>query len=191
MAQSSLALQVPKQVLQSISEAQDLASASVVAMNLLNSAGYTPEKGAEAHLDAATAVAMLFSHALRFQLDSTLFVELLSGTVLASDRADTLAGTYSKLVAGEGFQSITYQQRAAQQKLLDGPLKRVTSLRWTVGHMLGNRALDPPERSVPVFHFIFTTADGAEVPITATQEQAQELLVTFKDMVKEAERLSK
>lgn len=187
----SLFSQIPKPILTAISDPSlDVAAAAADASELILSAAFAPANKEEATLDIITAVAMLFAHGLRLSLDARLFAELLSGTVLASDRAASLAEAYAALLSATASSSAATVSQQALHRLIDGPLRRVTGMEWSMGHKLGNRALDPPERSVPVFYFKFTVSDSDKtIDVTATQEQAQELLAAFRDMVKEGERL--
>lgn len=140
------------------------------------------------------AAAALFAHCLRLRIDQeATFVDLLTGsTVLASDRVDFLWGIYkSHILDTDAYRQGVAEERARQEQedLNDGPMPRLTGLRWRMGHELGNRMMDPPERSAPTLTIEFVTADGKAVKLHVTQEQAQDLLSGFRTMTKEAERL--
>ena len=148
----------------------------------------------EASSAAHGAAAALFAHCLRLRIDQeATFGDLLTGsTILGSDRVDYLWSVFQQhVLQSDAYRTDVQVERARQEQedLFDGPMSRLTGLRWTMGHELGNRMLDPPERSAPILSLEFVTANGSTHKLQVTQEQAQDLLAGFRGMTKEAERL--
>ncbi|EKF30403.1 hypothetical protein MOQ_005788 [Trypanosoma cruzi marinkellei] len=140
-------------------------------------------------------VAALYAEAVRCQCDGKTFREALGSLHLQHQKATVLSDAYD--AALEGLCRLGIMGRMRQSFL-----PHLTGVSWSLSHELGDRTGTPITPSVPVFDFVFTgnscatrlpTKEGNEVlaRVTCTSGQAEDLLETLRDMLTEAERLTR
>eukprot|EP00758_Cryptobia_borreli_P007833 Tbor_TRINITY_DN5333_c0_g6::TRINITY_DN5333_c0_g6_i2::g.4767::m.4767 len=183
------------------------------------------EENVSNDVDAVSAIAFLYAHAIRLHIpirDTNVAVNskesvgakianshnsafadfLLHTTMLSSDQIDVLSCGYDAIPSFKCSDGVTAgalvadNRESQQQQLVDGPYPRLTGLKWAVSHKLGNRTVDPPERSVPSVTLDFQTSTTSTVAdinnrirFNLSQEEAHDMLAQFRDLVKESERI--
>ncbi|KAF8278076.1 hypothetical protein TcBrA4_0119240 [Trypanosoma cruzi] len=140
-------------------------------------------------------VAALYAEAVRCQCDGKTFREALGPLHLQYRKAIALSDAFD--AALEDLYRLGIMGGMRQSFL-----PQLTGVSWSLSHELGDRTGTPITPSAPVFDFVFTgngcatrlpTKEGNEVlaRVACTSGQAEDLLETLRDMLAEAERLTR
>ena len=133
------------------------------------------------------ACSMIYADALKHQMNEAAFVDCLGSSALSTEKSDVLAKIYSSALHLPSLRGVVPPCDLAT--LHDGFFPKVVGVQWSLVHQLGNRTVAPPVRSMPHFTFQFQIDGADSLSVHCSAEEAQDLLNSFKDMLKETERL--
>ena len=115
---------------------------------------------------------------------SVLYLEACKHDADASDVSDILDmqcgwdSKRSKIVACSKYTESLLLIRQ-QTKTIGHQNPTVSSLRWKVDHVLGDREAEKPTKSIKRFHLDIPLSNGEDLNMTCTHEQMQVLLLTL------------
>ncbi len=157
------------------------------ALALLLQGNASPSSDDEQHI--GDAIAQLLVEGVRRGFNSSEMLDFLSATTLQSKMIDVIVEAYTANL-NELVAALVTPAEAMQSFE-----PALVGVRWTSGHCLGNRLVDPPHRSLPYITVAFETLNPSTgrpetVSMTCSTEEAQDLLSKLKGALHEAELIS-